>query len=89
MNNGQRAHLNFVEWIASCEILLMIGGLYFPIPAAALGLGVVIFRFIYAIGYRSGGPKSRIVGALGNDLVVLGQFVLAILSSIYYITQKE
>jgi glutathione S-transferase len=77
--------MNFVEWIASCLVFVLIAGLYFPIPAAALGLGIVIARFIYACGYASGGPSSRTVGALINDLLVLGAFALAIISSVYFI----
>ncbi len=52
-NNAQRAHANFVEWIASCLVFLLIAGLYFPIPAAAVGAGIVVARFIYACGYVS------------------------------------
>lgn len=85
LNNGQRAHYNYLEWIASCLVFLLIGGLYFPIPAASIGLGVIVARFIYAAGYASGGPKGRYVGALANDLLVLAQFVLAVISSIYFI----
>lgn len=77
--------MNFVEWIASCLVFLLIGGLYFPIPAAAVGAGVIVARFIYAAGYASGGPAGRLVGALGNDLLVLAQFVLAVISAIYFI----
>lgn len=88
-NNAQRAHQNYVEWIASCLVFLLIGGLYFPIPAAAVGAGVVLFRIIYACGYASGGPKGRLIGALGNDLLVLAQFVLAVISSIYFIKNLE
>lgn len=84
-NSAQRSHMNYVEWIASCLAFLLIGGVYFPIPAAAVGLGVVIFRFIYAIGYTSNGPTGRLVGALGNDILVLAQFVLAVISSVYFI----
>ena len=77
--------MNYVEWIASCIAFLLIGGIYFPIPAAAVGLGVVVFRFIYACGYTSNGPAGRLIGALGNDILVLAQFVLAVISSVYFI----
>ncbi len=77
--------MNFVEWIASCLVFLLIGGLYFPIPAAAVGLGVVVARFIYACGYSSGGPTGRLIGALANDVLVLAQFVLAVISSVYFL----
>jgi hypothetical protein len=49
----------------------LIAGIYFPVPAAAIGLGIIICRFIYAIGYFIGGPKGRLIGVLGNDLLVL------------------
>ena len=88
MNNGQRAHMNFVEWIATCEVFLLIGGLYFPIPAAAVGLGLVIFRFIYGIGYVRSGANGRYVGAIVSDLLFLAQFVIAVISSIYFVVGK-
>lgn len=84
-NNGQRAHMNYVEWIASCLVFLLIAGLYFPIPAAAIGLGVIVSRIIYACGYTSNGPTGRLIGALGNDILVLALFVLAVISSIFFI----
>ena len=88
MNNGQRAHMNFVEWIATCEVFLLIGGLNFPIPAAAVGIALVIFRFIYGIGYVTKGANGRYVGAIGADLLFLAQFVIAVISSIYFIVGK-
>lgn len=88
-NNAQRAHVNYLEWIASCLVFLLIGGLYFPIPAASVGLGVIVARFIYACGYTSGGPAGRYIGALANDLLVLAQFVLAVISSVYFIKGND
>lgn len=84
-NNGQRAHMNYVEWIASCLVFLLIAGIYFPIPAAAVGLGIIVARFVYAIGYTSNGPTGRLIGALGNDILVLAEFVLAVISSVYFL----
>lgn len=84
-NNAQRAHMNYVEWISTSLVLLLISGLYFPIPAAAMGLGITISRFIYAWGYTSGGPAGRSIGVLFNDLLVLGHFVLSIISAVYFI----
>jgi hypothetical protein len=62
----------------------LIAGLYFPIPSAGVGLGIVIARVIYACGYASGGPSSRLIGALLNDVLVLGSFALAVISSVYF-----
>ena len=88
-NSAQRAHYNFVEWIASSIILILIAGLYFPIPGAALGLALFIARLIYSIGYAYSGPKGRSIGALINDLAFLGLFVLAFISSVYCIIGKD
>ena len=65
----------------STLVWLLIAGLYFPIPAAAIGLGVIVFRLIYAIGYAGeNGPKGRLIGAIGNDFMLLGLFGLSIAS---------
>jgi uncharacterized membrane protein YecN with MAPEG domain len=80
-NNAQRCHQNFIEMAPSTLVWLLIAGLYFAVPAAAIGLGVIVFRLIYSIGYAgSKGPQGRIIGALGNDLTLLGLFGLSIAS---------
>jgi glutathione S-transferase len=88
-NSAQRAHYNFLEWIASTLIFIIIAGVYFPIPAAVLGLVVFIARLIYAIGYAKGGPTGRSIGAIANDLAILGLFVLSVISSIFFIVGKD
>lgn len=65
-----------------------MAGVYFPIPAAALGLAVFIGRLLYAIGYAIGGPTGRLVGVLINDLAILGSFVLAFISSCFFIVGR-
>ncbi len=84
-SSAQRAHYNFLEWIASTLIFLLVAGVYFPIPAAALGLAVFIGRLTYAIGYTRGGPTGRFIGVLINDIAIIGSFVLGVISSIYFI----
>jgi glutathione S-transferase len=69
-------------------IFLLISGVYFPIPAAALGLAIFIGRLAYAIGYMTGGPAGRMIGVLINDLAILGAFVLSVISSIFFIVDK-
>jgi glutathione S-transferase len=81
-NSAQRAHLNFVEWAPSTYAFLLIGGIYFSIASAVLGLIVLISRAMYAIGYNSKGPGGRLIGAILNDLAILGLFGLSIASSI-------
>ena len=50
-----------------------------------LGFGISISRFIYAIGYSKKGPDGRLVGALMNDLIALGQIVMAVIAAIKFI----
>lgn len=88
-NAAQRAHYNFLEWIASTLIFIIIAGIYFPIPAAVLGLVIFIARIIYCVGYVVGGPKGRSVGALLNDFAILGLFVLGVISSVFFIIGKD
>jgi glutathione S-transferase len=88
-NNAQRAHNNFVEFAPTTFVLLFVAGLYFPVPAAAIGLGVIIFRFVYAAGYASGGPAGRVIGALANDLCLLGLFGLSIASGVMFIQGRS
>lgn len=85
LNNGQRAHINFVEWIATNISLMLIAGLYFPITSAALGFGLIVSRFVYAFGYTNNGPAGRSIGALFNDLITLVHLVLAIVCSVKFL----
>ena len=81
--------MNTVEFMASTLIFLLVAGVYFPIPAAAVGLAMVIGRLIYCIGYVMGGPTGRTIGVLINDLSILGLFVLGFISCIYFIQNQD
>ncbi len=77
--------MNFVEGICSMMTLLLIGGVSLPIPAAVLGLILILGRIIYAVGYFQGGPNSRVAGVLMAHIGELGLFGLAVYSSIDFI----
>ena len=66
-------------------VFLLAAGLYFPIPAASLGLAMILFRAWYVCGYRCSGPNGRIVGALLNDLMIVALFILGFISAVYLI----
>jgi glutathione S-transferase len=70
-NNAQRAHLNYVEGAATIIIALVVAGLFQPRLTAVLGAVYIVGRFLYALGYKSGGPKGRLVGVLLLDLALL------------------
>lgn len=84
-NNAQRAHANYLEMLPSTFVFLLIAGLYFPIPAAAIGLALAIFRFVYAYGYANSGPTGRLIGAIANDLCLLGLLGLSFASGVRWI----
>jgi hypothetical protein len=69
-------------------VFLFIAGLYFPVVSAALGLGVIIFRIIYSVGYVNGGPAGRSIGAGGNDICLLGLFGLSLASGVLFLQGK-
>jgi hypothetical protein len=70
-------------------VFLFCAGIYFPIPAAVLGLVIIVTRIFYAAGYVKGGPGGRLVGALGNDLGLLGLLGLSMASGIMFVLGKS
>ena len=81
--------MNFVEMFAPVAVFLAIGGVYYPIPAAAIGLVMIIARIIYTCGYSVGGPGQRFVGAIANNLSTLAAFILSIISAIRFILAEQ
>lgn len=78
-NNAQRAHMNFVEMIASSLMFLLVGGLYCSCLATGFGALMIVSRAIYAWGYMSSGPQGRRLGAILNGLAILGLFILSMI----------
>lgn len=75
-NCAQRAHINFVESIATYLILLLVAGLYNPLVTAGLGVALIVGRIIYGIGYVVS-PALRLPGALIIDAALLALVGLA------------
>ena len=88
-NNAQRAHLNFVEQIATTLALVAIGGFFNPIVQASFGLAMFLGRIVYTIGYTRGGPTGRTIGAIIWDIGLVASMVLACMSSIMLIQGKQ
>ena len=72
--NAQRAHQNYVEDAAGAAMLILINGFFNPCFAAAAGFVYIIGRQLYAMGYRSGGPKGRLAGTIIFSLAFLALF---------------
>ncbi|KAF1990988.1 membrane-associated proteins in eicosanoid and glutathione metabolism [Aulographum hederae CBS 113979] len=65
-NCAQRAHYNFIENYNTALPALLIGGLKYPVAASLVGVGWVVCRTAYAVGYTrrdKEGGKGRSVGA--------------------------
>lgn len=75
-NSAQRAHLNFVEGIATYLLLLLVAGLYAPIYASIFGAMIIVGRLIYAVGYMIS-SALRAPGAILVDIALLGLTGLA------------
>jgi glutathione S-transferase len=81
-NSAQRAHLNFVENIASILFAVTFGGLYYPLVEIGFGLAIAVGRLIYALGYSTKGPKGRSIGAALSAIGLLGSISLCITTGI-------
>ncbi|KAG0352234.1 Microsomal glutathione S-transferase 3 [Podila minutissima] len=73
-NCYQRVHQNTLEGYSSFLSTLLIAGLRYPIAAPVLGMIWIAGRIFYSIGYTSGEPNKRIMGAWGHigDVGLLG-----------------
>ena len=77
-----------MESIASVLLLLVAGGIYYPVISASFGLVTFIGRFVYALGYSSLGPKGRLIGAVLSNIGLFGTLGLSITTAILFIQGK-
>lgn len=61
-NCVQRAHQNTLEFAPSMMMVLLIGGLQYPLVAAVLGGLYGLARIQFFRGYASGDPRKRFSG---------------------------
>ncbi|KAF9091582.1 Microsomal glutathione S-transferase 3 [Mortierella sp. AM989] len=71
-NCYQRVHQNTLEGFSGYLATLLLSGINYPIPAAALGLVWILGRIFYFYGYTTGNPSSRHMGVFGH----IGEFGL-------------
>ena len=77
-NNAQRVHINYVEQLPSILLLIGLTAVTQPLAALILSLSYFIFRFIYTVGYFSGGPNARVLGAIPMTLIKFTLFGFSI-----------
>lgn len=88
-NKAQRVHYNYIEHVASILIVTLLGGLVYPVLSSIFGFLYAFGRLLYAIFYLSSegaSNKWRGLGAVLCDLSFLGNFILAIMSGINFLT---
>ena len=56
-NCAQRAHANLLENMPQTIASMLFAGLEYPTATAALGLGWVVARSLYAVGYVMSGKR--------------------------------
>jgi len=79
-NNYQRAHLNYVEGIASIIVVQLIAGLFYPKVSTYLGWAYLVGRELYSWGYRKHGAQRRLIGSFFN-IAFLALLALSIYGS--------
>lgn len=65
-NCAQRSHGNFLEHHGTVAIAVLVAGLQYPIASSVMGVGWMLSRLAYAVGYtrkdKTDG-KGRLVGS--------------------------
>lgn len=78
-NCVQRGHQNFLEFMPTFLVLLLLGGLQYPVVAAVLGAVYNVGRVQYFTGYSTGQPAARYAtGGRFHGLALAGLLVCTI-----------
>ncbi|KAK5174594.1 uncharacterized protein LTR77_001675 [Saxophila tyrrhenica] len=83
-NTAQRAHGNYMEHHAATVIAMLVAGVQYPIASSVMGVGWVLSRVVYAVGYtrkdKTDG-SGRLIGS-GFWLFELGLYGLTAWSGV-------
>ena len=77
-NTAQRSHLNFVENLPAMTFLTMFAGLFYPLTAMAIGIGLIASRTVYIVGYFFDNPASRFFGFIPMMALNMAQIGLCV-----------
>jgi uncharacterized membrane protein YecN with MAPEG domain len=81
INNAQRAHYNHLESLLFNVLALLVAGAFHPVLSARLGIGVVVGRVLYALGYTQFGARARSPGAIVLDVCGIALTGIALISA--------
>ncbi|KAK6912368.1 Membrane-associated, eicosanoid/glutathione metabolism (MAPEG) protein [Dillenia turbinata] len=81
-NCVQRGHQNSLEIMPVFFMLMILGGIRYPIACAVLGSVYLVARFFYFTGYSSGVPEKRLKIGKFNFVAIQGLIVCTILTAI-------
>ncbi|KAJ1978809.1 hypothetical protein H4R35_001751 [Dimargaris xerosporica] len=81
-NNVNRAHLNYVENLATAQSSVLLAGLFCPRTSAILGLTYIIGRSLYATLYAKRGPQGRVTGFIVSTLAYVGLIGVTVFGSL-------
>ncbi|RVW61051.1 Microsomal glutathione S-transferase 3 [Vitis vinifera] len=59
-NCVQRGHQNSLEMMPVFFVLMILGGIGYPLTCAALGSLYIVSRYFYFTGYSTGNPENRL-----------------------------
>lgn len=84
-NCKQRAHGNYLEMLPATAISMLVAGVQYPMASTYLGVGWIVGRIIYAMGYCDMSKENgsgRIVGFALSQPLAFGLWGLAAWSGI-------
>lgn len=79
-NCKQRAHYNYLEMLPATALSLLIAGVQYPMASTYLGIGWIIGRIIYALGYTNAAKEhgsGRVLGFALSQPLAIGLWGLA------------
>lgn len=79
-NCKQRAHANYLEMLPATALSLLIAGIQYPMVSTFLGIGWIVGRVMYALGYTNAAQENgrgRVLGFALSQPLAIGLWGLA------------
>jgi len=78
-NLAVRCHMNFIEYVTPAIVMILIGGMQYPVVTMSAGVAFFVARIIYTIGY-SINAAYRVPGFMINMLSIMVLLCTSVLS---------